>query len=102
VATGIERQFSLSGPAARAVRHLSAPPDYAFWARASIGLGSALGELRATNHWGSIADEYLRDAPPLTPMGRRERAFFERRERACDPLAPAHGCSGLGHACTEG
>jgi hypothetical protein len=42
---------------------------------------SVIAQLRAGNDWRSFAAEYCEDAAPLTAMGRRERAFFEQRER---------------------
>jgi predicted unusual protein kinase regulating ubiquinone biosynthesis (AarF/ABC1/UbiB family) len=81
VGRGIERRFSPVGPSANALRHCTMPSDYALLARAEIGAMSVIAQLRAGNDWRSFAAEYCEDAAPLTAMGRRERAFFEQRER---------------------
>jgi predicted unusual protein kinase regulating ubiquinone biosynthesis (AarF/ABC1/UbiB family) len=82
VGRGIERRFSPTGPSANVLRHCKMPPDYALLARAEIGVMSVIAQLRAGNEWGSFAAEYCEDAPPLTEMGKRERAFFEQRQAA--------------------
>lgn len=79
VGKGIERRFSPAGPSANALRHCTMPADYALLARAEIGAMSVIAQLRADNDWRSFAVEYCTDAEPLTAMGKRERAFFERR-----------------------
>jgi predicted unusual protein kinase regulating ubiquinone biosynthesis (AarF/ABC1/UbiB family) len=81
VGKGIERRFSPAGPSANALRHCTMPADYALLARAEIGAMSVIAQLRAGNDWRSFAVEYCTDAEPLTAMGKRERAFFERNER---------------------
>jgi predicted unusual protein kinase regulating ubiquinone biosynthesis (AarF/ABC1/UbiB family) len=80
VAEWIERKFSPTGPSANAFRHITASPDYTLWTRIEIGLASTLAELRATNHWRSIASEELEGAPALTEMGKRDKAFFAARQ----------------------
>jgi predicted unusual protein kinase regulating ubiquinone biosynthesis (AarF/ABC1/UbiB family) len=80
VARGIERRFSPTGPSANVLRHCKMPADYALLARAEIGAMSVIAQLRAGNQWGSFAAEYCEDAPPLTELGKRERAFFEQLE----------------------
>jgi predicted unusual protein kinase regulating ubiquinone biosynthesis (AarF/ABC1/UbiB family) len=80
VGRGIERRFSPTGPSANVLRHCTMPPEYALLARAEIGVASVIAQLGAGNNWRSFAAEYCEDAPPLTPMGKRERAFFDQRE----------------------
>jgi predicted unusual protein kinase regulating ubiquinone biosynthesis (AarF/ABC1/UbiB family) len=82
VAKGIERRFSPTGPSANAFRYSTLPPEYAFMARIELGVTSLIAQLRAGNRWGSFAAEYCEDAEPLTAMGRRERAYFARRQAA--------------------
>jgi predicted unusual protein kinase regulating ubiquinone biosynthesis (AarF/ABC1/UbiB family) len=81
VGRGIERRFSPSGPSANALRHCTMPADYALLARAEIGAMSVIAQLRAGNDWRSFAVEYCSDAEPVTALGKREHAFFARRER---------------------
>jgi predicted unusual protein kinase regulating ubiquinone biosynthesis (AarF/ABC1/UbiB family) len=82
VARWIERKFSPTGPSANAFRHITASPDYTIMSRIEMGAASLLAELRATNHWGSIAAEYFEGAVPFTAMGKRDHAFFEDRQAA--------------------
>ncbi len=82
VSRWIERKFSPTGPSANAFRHLTASPEYTIMGRIEMGAASLLAELRATNHWGSIAAEYFEGADPLTAMGKLDHAFFEDRQAA--------------------
>lgn len=80
VARRIQRRCSPNGPSGNAVRHTTMPPEYSVMGRIEIAVESVIAQLRAGNHWGAIAAESLENAPPLTDMGRRERAFFAQRE----------------------
>jgi predicted unusual protein kinase regulating ubiquinone biosynthesis (AarF/ABC1/UbiB family) len=80
VARRIERRCSPNGPSANALRHITMSPEYTVMSRIEIGSASVIAQLRAGNHWGSIAAEALENASPLTEMGKRERAFFEDRQ----------------------
>ena len=80
VAKRIERRCSPKGPSANALRYITMPPDYTFMGRVEIGAASVIAQLRGRTHWGAIAAEGLEDAPALTEMGKRERAFFDERE----------------------
>ncbi len=82
VSRWIERKFSPTGPSANAFRHITASPEYTIMSRIEMGTASLLAELRATNHWGSIAAEYFEGAAPLTAMGKLDHAFFEDRQAA--------------------
>jgi len=68
-----------SSAAANALRHSSPSPEYTVMIRVQLGVASLIAQLHAGNHWQSIATEYFDRTPPLTEMGRRERAFFEHR-----------------------
>jgi predicted unusual protein kinase regulating ubiquinone biosynthesis (AarF/ABC1/UbiB family) len=81
VGKGFQRRFSPTGPSANALRYCTMPPDYALLARAEIGAMSVIAQLRAGNNWRSLAAEYCEGAPPVTAMGKRERAFLKERER---------------------
>jgi predicted unusual protein kinase regulating ubiquinone biosynthesis (AarF/ABC1/UbiB family) len=82
VSRWIERKFSPTGPSANALRYTTASPDYTIMGRIEMGVASLVAELHATNYWGSIAAEFFEGAPPVTPMGKLEHAFFEDRQAA--------------------
>jgi predicted unusual protein kinase regulating ubiquinone biosynthesis (AarF/ABC1/UbiB family) len=81
-ARGIERRFSPNGPSANAFRHIAASPEYMAMSRLEIGVASVIAQLHAGNYWGFIAAEHVRDAAPLTAMGKLHHAFFEERRVA--------------------
>jgi hypothetical protein len=70
------------GPHGRVVRSLSFPGDYVFLSRIDLGLLSVLAELRATAGWRGIQAELDNDAPPATPMGTAETAFWAAHPQA--------------------
>jgi predicted unusual protein kinase regulating ubiquinone biosynthesis (AarF/ABC1/UbiB family) len=88
VGRGIERRFSPTGPSANALRYCTMPPEYVMLARAEISAGSVMAQLHAGNNWLSLAAEYCFGAPPLTTMGKRERAFLEQNGRDVMPATP--------------
>jgi predicted unusual protein kinase regulating ubiquinone biosynthesis (AarF/ABC1/UbiB family) len=81
-ASWIEHRFSPIGPSANALRYLTMLNDCVAWTRIEMALASVMAQLHAGNHWGAIAAEGLENAPPLTEMGKRARAFFEERQVA--------------------
>jgi predicted unusual protein kinase regulating ubiquinone biosynthesis (AarF/ABC1/UbiB family) len=78
VAAQIERRFSSGDPSANAFRYISPPPEYTLMSRIEIGAASVIAQLRASNHWGALAAEQFEGAAPLTEMGKREHAFFDK------------------------
>jgi predicted unusual protein kinase regulating ubiquinone biosynthesis (AarF/ABC1/UbiB family) len=82
VASWITRRFSPNGPSANAVRYATVPPEYMLIGRMEIGVASLIAQLRASNHWGSIAAERFGTVAPFTAMGKRSQAFFAEREAA--------------------
>ena len=50
--------------------------------RIEMSMASLIGELHATNYWGSMAAEYFEGAAPLTAMGKPDHAFFADRQAA--------------------
>lgn len=80
VARLIALRYSASGPSANAFRHVIAPAAYTIMSRIDMGVMSLLAELRATNHWQTIGDEYFEDAEPVTEMGIADRAHREQRD----------------------
>ena len=75
----IRGSWSPTGPSSEVVRALNSPPDYVFLSRIDLGLLSVLGELHTTGPWRAIQDEMDRDAPPATPMGEADAAFWAGR-----------------------
>jgi predicted unusual protein kinase regulating ubiquinone biosynthesis (AarF/ABC1/UbiB family) len=73
----IERRYLPTGPSSNALRHARVPPaDYALLSRMDIGAISVLGDLRATNSWGSIVAGYLESTPPTTEIGKAEQTWL--------------------------
>ncbi|MGH2903777.1 MAG: ABC1 kinase family protein [Solirubrobacteraceae bacterium] len=68
----------VSGP----FHHVVAPSDYTIMSRIEMGVMSVIAELRATNDWGSTAAEHYEGADPLTPLGKLDHAYRERRKLA--------------------
>jgi predicted unusual protein kinase regulating ubiquinone biosynthesis (AarF/ABC1/UbiB family) len=95
VAEWMERRFSPTGPSANAFRYITASPEYAFLSRIEMGEASMVGELRASNYWGSMAAELFEQAAPFTPMGKLEHAFFAAREAAEGMPRPRAGTGAL-------
>ncbi|MHB8240646.1 MAG: ABC1 kinase family protein [Solirubrobacteraceae bacterium] len=79
VAGWLERRFSPTGPSANAFRHHTFSPEYTIMGRIEMGEASLVGELRASNYWGSMAAEFFEDAPPITAMGKLDHEFFADR-----------------------
>jgi predicted unusual protein kinase regulating ubiquinone biosynthesis (AarF/ABC1/UbiB family) len=79
VARIIENEASPTGRFGRVVRSLSLPGDYVFMSRIDLGLLSVFAELRATADWRGIQAELDDGAPPATPMGEAEAAFWASR-----------------------
>jgi predicted unusual protein kinase regulating ubiquinone biosynthesis (AarF/ABC1/UbiB family) len=77
VAKLIELRYSPTGSSANAFRHMATPATYTIMSRIDIGVMSLIAELRATNQWQTIADEYFEGADPTTPMGKADRLHRE-------------------------
>ena len=63
------------------MRRLSVPPPTLLLRRMEVQLLALLGALNAGADWGTISAEYHSGEPPSTPLGREDRAFFDRRAR---------------------
>lgn len=72
-------EFSPLGPSSDVVRKLRAPGDFIFMSRVDIGLMSVLGELEPTGYWKDMQAELDFLAPPCTPMGEADAAFWGDR-----------------------
>ena len=81
----VHRTFELGYPPQSpwfpVMRRLKFAPSTLLLRRMEIQMLSLLGQLRAGGDWAKIAAEYWADQPPLTPLGRENAAFFERRSR---------------------
>jgi predicted unusual protein kinase regulating ubiquinone biosynthesis (AarF/ABC1/UbiB family) len=60
------------------VNQFTVPPDSVLIRRMHAIVRIVLLQLRAGADWGAIAAEYLHGAPPATPFGEAEAAFFAR------------------------
>ncbi len=58
------------------LRRLNLPPDYLLLTRIHLGLNSVLGRLRACNDWRAVHAEYVDAAPPATPLGELDQAWY--------------------------
>jgi predicted unusual protein kinase regulating ubiquinone biosynthesis (AarF/ABC1/UbiB family) len=58
------------------INQFTLPPEAVLIRRMHGIVGIVLWQLRADADWGAIAAEYLHYAPPATPLGDAERAFF--------------------------
>jgi predicted unusual protein kinase regulating ubiquinone biosynthesis (AarF/ABC1/UbiB family) len=76
----IEHKYSPTGPSANAFRYFTASPEYMTMGRIELSAASLIGELHATNYWGSMAAEFFEDAAPFTAMGKLDQAFFAERQ----------------------
>jgi predicted unusual protein kinase regulating ubiquinone biosynthesis (AarF/ABC1/UbiB family) len=71
-----------SSPRSRHFEHMrrqTLPPQALLLRRMEGLLFSVLGELRAGADWGLLAREYIAGAPPSTPIGQEDRAFWHSR-----------------------
>ncbi len=80
----IETRYLPTGPSANAFHHITTSPDYTVLSRLDIGVMSLLSELRVAVEWASVGAEYVDGADPVTPMGKADRAYRERRDAVGD------------------
>jgi predicted unusual protein kinase regulating ubiquinone biosynthesis (AarF/ABC1/UbiB family) len=71
-----EHKYSPTGPSTNAFRHFTASPEYTAMGRIELATASLIGELHATNYWGSMAAEFFEGSAPLTTLGKLDHAFF--------------------------
>ncbi len=67
---------------ANMLRRLNLPGDFVLLNRIQWGLNSILGQLRASNDWRGIRNEYVADGAPATPLGEQDHAWFAQRTAA--------------------
>lgn len=65
---------------AAVTRRLDLPVDLISLARVNYGLTAILGALHATGEWEAIRREYAGAGTAATPLGERDRRFWEFRE----------------------
>jgi hypothetical protein len=76
---------STSGPRSphfAQMRQQTIPPQALLMRRMEGLVLSTLGEVRASADWHAIAREYYGDAPPSTPLGEAEHAFWNGLQAA--------------------
>lgn len=83
-ASTVQHEFSPTGPSSKVVRAINSPADYVFLSRIDMGLLSVWAELRVTADWRAIQAELDDGAPPSTPMGEADLAFWGA---PCTPVA---------------
>jgi predicted unusual protein kinase regulating ubiquinone biosynthesis (AarF/ABC1/UbiB family) len=72
----VERGSSPRSPFFEEMRRETLPPQALLIRRMEGLVLSVLGELRAEADWHAIAAEYFADAPPSTPLGEQDAAFW--------------------------
>ena len=60
------------------MRQQTIPPQALLIRRMEGLVVATLGELRAAADWHALGTEYWEDAPPSTPMGEQDAAFWAR------------------------
>ena len=63
------------------MRRMHLAPPTLLLRRMELQVLSVLGELRAGGDWGAMAAEHHSAESPSTPLGREDRAYFDRRGR---------------------
>jgi predicted unusual protein kinase regulating ubiquinone biosynthesis (AarF/ABC1/UbiB family) len=77
-----EHSGSPRSPWFEQMRRETIPPQALLLRRMEGLVLAALGEVRAEADWHGLAGEYYGDAPPSTPMGEEETAFWATRPPA--------------------
>jgi predicted unusual protein kinase regulating ubiquinone biosynthesis (AarF/ABC1/UbiB family) len=76
IRSAVEVAGSPRSPYFEQMRRQTLPPQALLLRRMEGLLFSVLGELRAGADWGAIAREYIASAPPSTPLGEQDAAFW--------------------------
>ena len=71
--------LDLNGPYKDVMQRLDMPSSFVILDRVVWGMSALLGRLGARNRWREILAEYRFDAPPVTPLGRREQEWRAQR-----------------------
>jgi len=81
VLEAIEVGGSPRSPWFEQMRRQTIPPQALLIRRMEGLIFSVLGELRAGADWSALAAEYFAEAPPSTPLGEQDEAFWRERGR---------------------
>jgi predicted unusual protein kinase regulating ubiquinone biosynthesis (AarF/ABC1/UbiB family) len=82
VADTLARVADVRGPYRRVVEKLNMPASFVILDRVVWGLSALLGRLEACNRWRAMLDEYRKDGPPATELGRLEQAWLRNHPSA--------------------
>lgn len=75
----VNSEFSPFGEFSQVTRRIQLPPGYLMMTRIDLGLTAVLAGLRATGQWAAIRAEWDCGAPPGTPLGELDTAFWAGR-----------------------
>ncbi|MGI8793573.1 MAG: ABC1 kinase family protein [Acidimicrobiales bacterium] len=74
-AKALQAVVDIQGRYSEVIKQLNMPTHYVILDRVVWGMSAILGQLEATNTWGSLLAEYRKGAPPSTDLGRQEEAW---------------------------
>ena len=78
----VQRIIDVKGPHAAVIEQIDLPASFVMLDRVVWGVSALLGKLELAAPWRSMLLEYRLEAPPATPMGHEERAWWHGRQRA--------------------
>jgi predicted unusual protein kinase regulating ubiquinone biosynthesis (AarF/ABC1/UbiB family) len=79
VADTVQRVADIRGPHADVVEKLNLPASFVILDRVVWGVSALLGKLEAEGPWRAILAEYRKGAPPATPLGEADAAWWAAR-----------------------
>jgi predicted unusual protein kinase regulating ubiquinone biosynthesis (AarF/ABC1/UbiB family) len=79
VADTVQRVADVRGPYAEVVAKLNLPASFVILDRVVWGVSALLGKLEAEGPWRGILAEYREGAPPCTPLGEEDAAWWSAR-----------------------
>jgi len=79
VADTVQRITDVRGPYAEVVAKLNLPASFVILDRVVWGVSALLGKLGAEGPWRGILAEYREGAPPCTPLGEEDAAWWASR-----------------------
>ena len=79
VADTVQRVTDVRGPYAEVVAKLNLPASFVILDRVVWGVSALLGKLEAEGPWRGILAEYREGAPPCTPLGEEDAAWWATR-----------------------
>ena len=79
VADTVQRVTDVRGPYAEVVAKLNLPASFVILDRVVWGVSALLGKLEAEGPWRGILAEYREGAPPCTPLGEEDAAWWAAR-----------------------